>query len=247
MRELTVLVDGINMAWEMPLIDVFRALGEHRDDDHLNHVLQPQMAAEGGPDVSTHIDAAKLLDASLVVRSKVFQDTLLCLIAYVNSSYLNGSSLSDAKNAADNAKENYKHKKVSKILANRLDKLHEKIIKEGKKFLALVETQQHSVRKHFKRLRYLAEFSAPLFTTSSSDKKRTLAFITALKPVQDALGLYNDELIALQTYRTLTATDQRAWFGVGWLTVRRKNNAKKCQQEIDIFIKKTSNKKLFWQ
>ena len=247
MRELTVLVDGINMAWGKPLIDAFRALGEHRDDDHLNQVLQPQMAAEGGPDVSTHIDAAKLLDASLVVRSKVFQDTLLCLIAYVNSSYLDGSSSSDAKNVADNAKENYKHKKVSKILANRLDKLHKKIIKEGKKFLALIETQQHSVRKHFKRLRYLAEFSAPLFTTSSSDKKRSLAFITALKPVQDALGLYNDELIALQTYRTLAATDQRAWFGAGWLTARRKNNAKKCQQEIDIFIKKTSNKKLFWQ
>lgn len=252
MRELTVLVDGINMAWEMPLIDAFRALGEHRDDDHLNHVLQPQIAAEGGPDVSTHIDAAKLLDASLVVRSKVFQDTLLCLIAYVNSSYLNGSDLSDskysdAKNVADNAKENYKHKKVTKILANRLDKLHEKIIKEGKKFLALTETQQHSVRKHFKRLRYLAEFSAPLFTTSATARKRTSAFIAALKPVQDALGLYNDELMALQTYRTLAATDQRAWFGAGWLSARRKNNAKKCQQQIDIFIKKNSNKKLFWQ
>ena len=252
MRELTVLADGINPAWEKPLVDAFRALGEQRDDDYLNQVLQPQIAAEGGPDVSTHIAAAKLLDAGLVVRSKVFQDTLLCLIAYVNSRYLNGANASDsinsdAKNVADNAKENYKHKKVSKILANRLDKLHEKIVKEGKKFLALTETQQHSVRKHFKRLRYLAEFSAPLFTTSSSEKKRTLAFITALKPVQDALGFYNDELMALQTYHTLAATDQRAWFGVGWLSARRKNNAKKCQQEIDIFIKKTSKQKLFWQ
>ncbi len=262
MRELTVLVDGINTAWEMPLIDAFRALGEHRDDDHLNHVLQPQIAAEGGPDVSTQTDATKLLDAGLVVRAKVFQDTLLCLIAYVNSNYLNGSDLNDvkdsdakisnaenshAKNVADSAKENYKHKKVSKILANRLDNLHEKIVKEGKKFLALTETQQHSVRKHFKRLRYLAEFSAPLFTTSSSEKKRSLAFITALKPVQDALGLYNDELIALQTYRTLAASDQRAWFGVGWLTARRKSNAKKCQQEINSFIKNSSKKKLFWQ
>ena len=252
MRELTVLVDGIDTAWEKPLIDAFRALGQHRDNDHLNHVLQPQIVAEGGSDVSTHMDAAKLLDAGLVVRSKVFQDTLLCLIAFVNSSYLNGSDLSDAedsdaKNAADNAKENYKHKKVTKILANRLDKLHEKIIKEGKKFLALTETQQHSVRKHFKRLRYLAEFSAPIFVTSSTEKKRSLAFITALKPVQDALGLYNDELIALQTYRTLAATDQRAWFGAGWLSARRKSNAKKCQQEINSFIKNSRKKKLFWQ
>ena len=257
MRELTVLADGINPAWEKPLIDAFRALGRQRDNDYLIKVILPQTAAEGGSDISTHLVVAKLLDAGLVdaglvVRSKVFQDTLLCLIAYVNSSYLNGSDLSDskysdAKNVADNAKENYKHKKVSKILANRLDKLHEKIIKEGKKFLTLTETQQHSVRKHFKRLRYLAEFSAPLFTTSSSEKKRTLAFITALKPVQDALGFYNDELMALQTYHTLAATDQRAWFGVGWLSARRKSNAKKCQQEIDIFIKNTSKQKLFWQ
>ena len=65
--------------------------------------------------------------------------------------------------------------------------------------------------------------------------------------MQDALGFYNDELMALQTYRTLAATDQRAWFGVGWLTARRKSNAKKCQQEITIFIKKTSKQKLFWQ
>ena len=65
--------------------------------------------------------------------------------------------------------------------------------------------------------------------------------------MQDALGFYNDELMALQTYRTLTVTDQRAWFGVGWLSARRKSNAKKCQQEITIFIKNTNKQKLFWQ
>ena len=256
MRELTVLVNGIDTAWEKPLIDAFRVLGEHRDNDHLMYVLQPQIAAEGGPDVSTHIDATKLLDAGLVLRSKVFQDTLLCVIAYVNSSYLDASDLNDstngddkdsnAKNIADNAKENYKHKKISKILSNRLDSLHEKIIKEGKKFLTLTETKQHSVRKHFKRLRYLAEFSAPLFTTSPTAKKRLITFIDALKPVQDALGLYNDELTALQAYRNLTVSDQRAWFGAGWLSARRKVNAKNCQQKIDVFIKNTSKKKLFW-
>ena len=247
MRELNVLVDGIDPAWEMPLIDAFRALGQHRDDDHLTHKLQPQIVAAGGPRFDTRRDETAnlntgILDISLVMRSKVFQDTLLCLIGYAHSSYL-----SDFNDEADAAKENYKHKKVNKILAKRFDKLHQKIVKEGKKFLALTETQQHSVRKHFKRLRYLAEFSAPLFSTSATARKRALAFITALKPVQDALGFYNDELMALQTYRTLAATDQRAWFGAGWLCARRKSNAKKCQQEIDIFIKKTSKKKLFWQ
>ena len=238
-RELSVLVDGIDSAWEKPLIDVFRRLGEERDNNHLNHILQPQIVAAGGPIVNTYSNVAKRLDASRVVRSKAFQDTLLCLIAYVNSGFLDESSPIDAENVEDKTKENYSHKKVRKILANRLDKLHKKIVKEGKKFLTLTETQQHSVRKHFKRLRYLAEFSAPQLSTSSSEKKRTLAVINALKPVQDALGFYNDELMALQTYRKLAATDSRAWFAIGWLSARRKNNAKKCQQKINIFIKKT--------
>ncbi|MBC7755098.1 MAG: CHAD domain-containing protein [Bdellovibrio sp.] len=242
MRELSVLVDGINPAWEKPLIDAFRILGAQRDDDYLNHVIQPQMVTAGGPVLSIQPNVAKHLNASLAIRSKAFQDTLLCLIAYVNSRYLEGPSAIDADNVTNQVKENDKHKNVRKILANRLDKLHHKIIKEGKKFLTLTETQQHSVRKRFKRLRYLAEFSAPLLSTSSSEKKRTLAFIAALKPVQDALGFYNDELMALQTYRTLAAKDARAWFGAGWLSARRKSNAKKCQQEIDIFIKKTCQK-----
>ena len=238
-RELSVLVDGIDSAWEKPLINTFRRLGEERDNNHLNHILQPQIVAAGGPIVNTYSNVAKRLDASRVVRSKAFQDTLLCLIAYVNSGFLDESSPIDAENVEDKTKENYSHKKVRKILANRLDKLHKKIVKEGKKFLTLTETQQHSVRKHFKRLRYLTEFSAPQLSTSSSEKKRTLAVINALKPVQDALGFYNDELMALQTYRKLAATDSRAWFAIGWLSARRKNNAKKCQQKINIFIKKT--------
>ena len=246
MREFSILVDGIDPAWQKPLIDAFRVLGAHRDNDYLNYELQPQIMAAGGPAVSTHSNIIKRFDVSAAVRSKAFQDTLLRLIAFVNGSYLNKSSSNDAENGQDNiinhTKENYSHKKVRKILANQLDKLHEKIIIEGKKFLTLTETQQHSVRKHFKRLRYLAEFSVPQLSPSSTEKKRTLVFITALKPVQDALGFYNDELVALQTYRTLASTDARAWFGAGWLSARRKNNAKKCQQQIDIFIKKTCKK-----
>ena len=240
MRELSVLVDGVDSAWEKPLINAFRKLGEERDSNHLNHVLQPQIVAAGGPAVNTYSNVAKLLDASAVVRSKAFQDTLLCLIAYVNSGFLDESVADNKTNhLPHNAKENYSHKKVRKILANRLDKLHKKIVFKGKRFLTLTEKQQHSLRKHFKRLRYLTEFSAPQLSKSSSEKKRTLAFISALKPVQDALGLYNDELMALQTYRKLAATDARAWYAIGWLSARRKKNAKKCQQKINIFIKKT--------
>jgi CHAD domain-containing protein len=96
---------------------------------------------------------------------------------------------------------------------------------------------QHRVRKRLKRLRYLAEFVAPLFAA-----RKGRDFIAALKPVQDALGLYNDELMALEAYRRLAEREPAAWFGVGWLTARRAGNAAQCQRELERFAKA----KPFW-
>lgn len=256
MHELNVLVDSIDPAWEVPLIHAFRILGQYRDNEHLIRELQPQIATKGGPNIKNHYKDANIsdsnaLDISSMIRSKDFQSALLSLIGYTHSNYLSHSDSSVIVNTTDietyEGSAKYKHKKVKKILAKRFDHLNAQIVKEGKKFSTLNVTQQHSVRKHFKRLRYLAEFSNPLFSSSPTIKKRVSIFIAALKPVQDALGLYNDELTALQAYRKLAVNDQRAWFGAGWLSARRKSNAKKCQQKIDVFIKKTNKNKLFWQ
>jgi triphosphatase len=67
--------------------------------------------------------------------------------------------------------------------------------------------------------------------------RKTQAFADSLKPLQDALGLYNDELMALHAYRTLAPGDPRAWFAVGWLSARRQPNASACQQAIEDFSK----------
>ena len=88
------------------------------------------------------------------------------------------------------------------------------------------------MRKRLKRLRYLAEFSAPLFSG-----RAVRAFLAALKPAQDALGLYNDELMAARAYRALAESNALAWFGVGWLTARYLPNARRCLKEVKIFAK----------
>ena len=88
-----------------------------------------------------------------------------------------------------------------------------------------------------KRLRYVAELVAPLFPA-----RKGRDFLAAIKPVQDALGLYNDELMALEAYRSLAERDTAAWFGVGWLTARRAANAAQCQRELEAFAKA----KPFW-
>ena len=234
--ELKGLASSMDPAWEGSLIKVFRALGEHRDHDYLVQHLQPQLLTAGGPNLGTSLDSKTLPNLGSIVRSTVFQDTLLCIIAYVNGLDLD-EKLSKNKHQQQIAK---------KSLVGHLDKLYLQSIKAGKKFLTLNETQQHSVRKHFKRLRYLTEFLTPLFSGQSSTHN-TNSFIELLKPVQDALGLYNDELIALQAYRKLANTDKQAWFGVGWLSARQQPNAKVCQQALNVFIKKCRKNKPFWQ
>ena len=227
LRELEGLTDGFDPAWEPALVLVFRQLGEHRDHGHLERDLQPQLVAAGGPGVSFGQTGKDIPDPAAVVRTPAFQAALLGLIGFAHQSEREEvESTMPARDA------------VKKVLRSRLKKLLSQALKQGENFPELNETDQHGVRKRLKRLRYLSEFSAPFFKAGKVN-----AFIDALKPAQDALGLYNDELMALQAYRKLAIDDPRAWFGVGWLAARRVPNAHRCLKEIEAF----ASVKVFWK
>lgn len=100
------------------------------------------------------------------------------------------------------------------------------VAREGRSFLALEEARQHRLRKRLKRLRYLAEMARPLFKGKQVDR------FLKLKPLQDSLGLYNDRLMALRAYQELAQTDARAWFGIGWLSANRQDDAAGCQRDL---------------
>ena len=214
--ELPALVEGIDTAWEGPLVEAFRALGRHRDYSHMVTSLLPQIAAAGGPALQVQHDNKDIPDPGVAIRMPAFQDALLGVIGFLHSVVTaNGSP---------------NHKVAKKILEARLKKLRTQVVKDGKKFLALDEIRQHKVRKRLKRLRYLTEFSAPLFAA-----RQTRAFVTSMKPVQNALGHYNDELMALEAFRTLVSSDKQAWFGIGWLSARRNPNANICLEALEAF------------
>ena len=214
-RELSTLAPGIDPAWQAPLVDAFRVLGRQRDRSHVVMSVQPQIEAAGGPALdmrsASNVDMADLATA---LRSPTFQDALLGLIGFVQGNHAAGESLDP--------------KAAKKALRLRLKKLRAQVVKDGDKFMSLDEALQHRVRKRLKRLRYLAEFALPLF---SADKVKK--FVAGLKPAQDALGLYNDELMALAAYRALADTDEKAWFGAGWLTARHQPNALGCQHDLE--------------
>ena len=174
--------------------------------------------------VDTRRAAVHIADPGAVVRAPAFQNALLCLIGLAHRAESGDGSLT--------------HDMARKVLRTRFRKLRSQLAKDGHKFLLLDETQQHRVRKRLKRLRYLAEFCAPLFSA-----RKTKAFVSALHPAQDALGLYNDELVALEAYRKLASEDPGAWFGVGWLSARRESNSRLCLHELEAFAKVST----FWR
>lgn len=222
LRELAGLADGIDPAWETPLIETFRALGRHRDQGHLARTLEPLIEAAGGPVIDPGALDPDLPDPGAVVRAPAFQDSLLALLAFA---------------CRDPGQGGPDHRQSRKSVRKALAKLHGQVLKDGSRFASLDELHQHRVRKRAKRLRYLAEFAAPLFPSRKSQ-----AFADSLKPLQDALGTYNDELMALRAYRALAPEQPQAWFAVGWLSARREPNALGCQRAVEDF----SRVRPFW-
>jgi triphosphatase len=225
LRELGALIEGVDSAWEAPIVALFRALGLHRDRDYLLHSVQGQLTAAGGPPLDWHAALTELPDTAAAVRAPEFQEALIGLIGLVHA-----ASADEAMQPDQSAR---------KTVRRRLRKLHKDAVAEGQQFLQLEETMQHRLRKRLKRLRYLAEFSRPLFA-----KRQVDAFVAVLKPVQDALGVYNDELAALQAWQQLVSDDARAWFGTGWLSARRAANAQACLQACETFAR---DAKPFWE
>jgi len=218
LRELDALLPGVDAAWERALVDVFRSLGRHRDHGHLERTVQPQLEAQG----ASKLNAVAVDDPpnpGEAVRSPAFQAALMGLLQLIHSA---GPGEGGA----------IKSGKALEMLAVRLEKLHGQVGKDGRRFQQLDPARQHRMRRRLKRLRYLAEFVAPFFPARAGRD-----FIAALKPAQDALGLYNDELMALQAYRRLATSEPAAWFGVGWLTARLAPNAARCQRELEALAK----------
>jgi CHAD domain-containing protein len=216
----------------------FDALGKSRDRELLETKMQPSLEKLGGPDVDlADKPIGKPLDAA--VQDTGFQATLVDLLAFCSS----GASMDEDADGADATDAMIQGKPVSakktqKILADRLNALHKKMVKGGDSFESLAVEEQHRVRKQLKRLRYLAEFVGPLF-----DAKASARYLEHLTPAQDALGEFNDKHVALASYRERTAHDLKAWFAVGWLSATEAEDAKACKKTLS----KIANAKKFWK
>ncbi|MET3374884.1 inorganic triphosphatase YgiF [Variovorax boronicumulans] len=215
--------------WEPPLVDAFRALGELRDREQVVKLAQPRLREAGAPEVDPLVGDAVAVAAQAstpgdIVRAAAFQDVLVSLIGFTA---IAPESTGPAPLAADAALQ---------LLRERLQRLHKQAVRDGRRFESLATEHQHRARKRLKRLRYLAEFAAPLFAEAEGGKKKKDAaerYLKALRPAQDALGAFNDEAVALALYREVASRDPRAWFAVGWFSARRAAGATACREALE--------------
>jgi triphosphatase len=226
LREMHAFDPGMDRHWEVALQKAFSELGEYRDRETVLGQMEPQLKAAGAPATNaSNLPAQHHGPAPRqTVLTPTFQITLLQLLRFV---------LSAAEDDEEGRQED-----ARTLFALRLKKLHGQVASDGRRFTTLDVGSQHRVRKRLKRLRYLAEFAAPLFGA-----KKVKRYLDELRPAQDMLGLHNDEIVALATYRQEAATNPHAAFATGWLVGRQADSAARCQR----VLARVSQAHRFWK
>ncbi|HEX7890595.1 MAG TPA: CHAD domain-containing protein [Ramlibacter sp.] len=192
---------------EEALRGLFGQLGTHRDRTTLLPQLLRDVQAAGAPVASWQ---PALPDLRAAVRDGQVQDALVCLAGLART-------LHEGDGAAP---------KVLRALATgRLQALHSKMLKGGRRFEELPLASRHKVRKRLKRLRYLAELVRPLYDAAEVD-----AYVLSLKKLQDALGLYQDSVAGRSLFEERSREEPAAWFGAGWLAAQEDRLARDCAE-----------------
>lgn len=224
LRELAGFADGLDPSWEVAFASAFQALGAHRDEVTVLPALRKEMTAAGveAAEGSRALPAAP--DPAAVVQHPAFQRALLGVMAFCHAT----PSTPRVKGA---------RRRLKKRFGARLARLHAEVKRDAKRFGRLSPARQHRVRKRLKRLRYLAEFAAPLYGA-----KRVGRYLNCWREAQDALGDNNDHRIGLESLRGglsgLAAKRARRWF-----SARLRGCVERCERALQ----KAVNGPVFWK
>lgn len=237
LRELGGLAPAaVRPEWDEPLATVFSALGQVRDREVVAAAVAAQLALAGAPPLPpapARMDVAP----SALVRDVAFQGALLQILALASPDDLaavgDGMAVGSTGDLTAGAAP-----KPRRLARKRLSRLHRQITRDARRFETLEVPLQHRVRKRLKRLRYLAELVAGLFEPKAVEK-----FVAALRPAQEALGEFQDLMVAQEMYRQQAEAGQGpAWFAVGWLAGQHAARARACRKALQ----KVQRAPVFW-
>lgn len=197
---------NIDPAWESQSADIFRALGQSRDNDAIQDSVIPLIQDVCNFDFALSSSS----DPEIATRLSNTQTTqlFLSLLSFIYS-------------------ENEAKTKLSKQVSKSLTKLYHKILKDASQFPELSIEQQHRTRKRVKQLRYCIDFTAGLYS-----EKQVQQFLNKLQPIQEYLGFYNDLFVAEQIFEQQAAEHPQFLFALGWVKAQQPHVAKKANKKL---------------
>lgn len=207
----------IDPTWESQLAEIFRALGQSRDNDAIQDSVIPlvKQACDFEFPFPENVDTNI---AELLSDSKTTQ-LFLSLFSFSYSEHQSKS-------------------KLSKQAAKSLTKLYEKILKDAAQFSSLAVEQQHRTRKRVKQLRYCIDFIAGIYP-----EKQVQQFLNKLQPIQEYLGFYNDLFVAEHLFEQQATEHSQFLFALGWVKAQQPHVAKKAAKKLQAL----STKDIFWK
>lgn len=192
--------------WSAALAELFTALGDTRDADVMRDSVQPALAEAGAPPFDWPLGGGDGGGAAgAVLRSKAATRLWLDLIAAAHG----------APQAPGAAVPTHEPPLLDR-LAPALRRLHRQLRRDARDYTAADIEQRHRTRRRIKRLRYGIEAIASLLP--AKPLRRHLA---ALRPIQEALGAYNDLLVAEALLERDDLAEPGHWYARGWLAARR--------------------------
>lgn len=211
----------LNPVWEEQIAELFRKLGDTRDEDAIRTEVLPVIQQHGSPELLLPVSVQPSKELSTIFTSADTIKLLLDLLAFAYSE-------EDSKNKTGRLK---KHIKKS------LDKLHHKVVSNAEHFSELEVTEQHKIRKTAKQLRYCVEFISSLYPD-----KKVQQYLKHLQPLQNNLGQYNDLLIAESIFNKVVENDSSFWFALGWVKAKQPHLQKRSAKALQTF----SQTETFW-
>ena len=128
--------------------------------------------------------------------------------------------------------------KLAQFASQGIRRRHRQLLRDSANLRQLTPEARHQVRIDAKRLRYLVDFFASLFSTSRVER-----YAKILGRIQDLLGETNDDAIAMMHIESLAPPERFIDFARGWFAARTLANL----AGMDAIIADLNDARRFWQ
>ena len=233
LRELAALAPDDTTTWtahSAALQAAFAQLGQVRDVQVSAEQpgLQRALAAHGLTPAKARAASEHAQALVAAARGTALQQSLVALLVHVAKPQPMGKTWS--------AKATRKH------LAARLQRQHRQLVKAAAQWASLSADERHALRKRAKRLRYLAEFAWPLMTEHAGTTRAASRYLRRLARLQEALGAYNDALVAQSQKSSGGKPSAANWFSRGYWSAQADALAQACEKPLQRLTKA----QVFW-